>query len=58
MVMLGKLKLEGEQSLIAEARQWLEEQRDQVDAFSAYLEQWGDWRNPWTTGQEAVENTG
>jgi predicted PolB exonuclease-like 3'-5' exonuclease len=58
MVMLGKLKLEGEQSLIAEARQWLEERRHQIDAFSTYLEQWGDWQNPWTKGQEAVENTG
>jgi predicted PolB exonuclease-like 3'-5' exonuclease len=59
MVMLGALTLEREQQLIGETRQWLDEQRDQVDAFSAYLDNWGDWQNPWEDHpQETVENAG
>jgi predicted PolB exonuclease-like 3'-5' exonuclease len=58
MVMLGELTLEREQELIAETRQWLEEQCAQVEAYSAYLSNWGDWQNPWSEQpQEVGENT-
>ncbi len=46
-VMLGKLGLEQEQALIAEAKQMLETQADQMPAYRDYLERWGDWSNPW-----------
>jgi predicted PolB exonuclease-like 3'-5' exonuclease len=46
-VLIGDLHLEQEQSLIKEAKDWLTQRRDQSPAFSAYLDNWGDWPNPW-----------
>ncbi len=48
-VMLGKLTLEQEQTIIAETRQMLETNAEQVPAYRDYLERWGDWVNPWDT---------
>ena len=47
MVLVGQLKLEDEQRLVQEAREWLVARAGQVVAYGAYLEQWGEWRNPW-----------
>ena len=46
-VLLGKLTLETEQQIIAEAKQWLAERADQTTAYRVYLDHWGDWENPW-----------
>ncbi len=46
-VMVGKLPLEREQELLAETRQWLTDQVDSTPVYARYLEQWGDWKNPW-----------
>jgi len=48
-VVLGNLPLEREQELIAEAKIWLTERADSSPAYSHYLQQWGDWQNPWET---------
>ena len=45
-VLTGQLKLEQEQTLVAETKQWLEQRQD-VPAFQMYLENWGDWHSPW-----------
>jgi len=45
-VLTGQLKLEQEQVLVTETKQWLEQRRD-MPAFQIYLENWGDWRSPW-----------
>ena len=47
-VLTGQLKLEQEQILVAETKLWLEQRRD-MPAFQAYLENWGDWHSPWET---------
>ena len=47
MVLLGDLDLEGEQRIVAQTRTWLEQRASQQVAFSTYLENWGDWHNPW-----------
>jgi hypothetical protein len=47
MVMLGQLPLEGEQQLVTDAKQWLTDRASQIPAYAAYLQQWGDWQNPW-----------
>jgi 3'-5' exonuclease len=47
MVMIGQLKLEDEQRLVLEARDWLEARASQIPAFASYLKQWGEWANPW-----------
>jgi len=46
-VLLGKMKLETEQQMIAETKSWLEQRADEVAGFRLYLDRWGDWPNPW-----------
>jgi len=45
-VLLGKLKLEEEQQLVADAKLWLEERAGASPAYSHYLEHWGSWESP------------
>jgi predicted PolB exonuclease-like 3'-5' exonuclease len=47
-VLLGRLSLENEHALIAETKQGLEQRAEQIPAYRLYLENWGDWPNPWT----------
>jgi hypothetical protein len=51
-VLLGEISLQREQQLIAETRQWLEEQQATRPVYAAYLQNWGDWTNPWENGEE------
>lgn len=46
-VLIGWLELEQEQVIVAETKQWLEEQSEQTPIYADYLAQWGDWENPW-----------
>lgn len=46
-VLFGKLKLENEQAIIAETKQWLQDQAGLSPAYQQYLDNWGDWNNPW-----------
>jgi len=46
-VLLGELKLEDEQSIITQAKSWLEERSAETAAYRLYLERWGDWSDPW-----------
>jgi predicted PolB exonuclease-like 3'-5' exonuclease len=45
-VLLGKLKLEEEQTLVGEVKTWLESKASQVPVYGHYLEHWGEWRPP------------
>lgn len=45
-VLLGKLKLEQEHEIVAETKQWLEQQRESSPAYDHYLTHWGDWQPP------------
>jgi predicted PolB exonuclease-like 3'-5' exonuclease len=45
-VLLGKLPLEEEHVIVAETKQWLEQQADSRPAYRQYLEHWGDWHPP------------
>jgi hypothetical protein len=51
-VLVGQLSLEAEQAMVAETKQWLQENADQVAAYRLYLEHWGDWPNPWEPAAE------
>jgi 3'-5' exonuclease len=51
-VLSGQLTLEAEQQLIAQSKRWLEERVEGSPAFRMYLDHWGDWKNPWESGQE------
>jgi len=46
-VMVGQLSLDEEQGIVAETKTWLTKRVKDSPAFAAYLERWGDWKNPW-----------
>ena len=46
-VMLGELKLEEEQQIVLETKQWLEDRSAETTVYQRYLSHWGDWKNPW-----------
>ncbi|MEO8270568.1 MAG: 3'-5' exonuclease, partial [Aureliella sp.] len=46
-VLMGKITLEQEHELVCQAKALLESQIEQHPAYVQYLEQWGDWQNPW-----------
>lgn len=46
-VIVGQLKLEDEQAIVAETKQWLIDRAEKCLAYRRYLEHWGDWTNPW-----------
>ncbi|MFO7907344.1 MAG: 3'-5' exonuclease [Planctomycetota bacterium] len=46
-VLLGHLTLAREQQLISDTRQWLAERQEDTPIYATYLENWGDWFNPW-----------
>lgn len=46
-VVTGVITLDEELERVAEAKDWLEDRADQSDAYAAYLENWGEWHNPW-----------
>ena len=45
-VLLGRLPLEEEQSIVAETRAWIEAEADGHPAYAHYLSHWGDWTEP------------
>jgi hypothetical protein len=45
-VLLGKLRLEKEQQIVAETKQWLTQRRKTSAAYAHYLDHWGDWVPP------------
>jgi predicted PolB exonuclease-like 3'-5' exonuclease len=54
-VMLGQITIEREQQLVQLTRQYLEEQAEQIPAYTEYLSAWGEWRNPWKAEAEKQE---
>jgi hypothetical protein len=45
-VLLGKLTLEEEHTIVTETKHWLEEQAPSSPAYRHYLDHWGDWHPP------------
>jgi 3'-5' exonuclease len=46
-VLLGWLKLDDEQGVVASARDWLEAKASESPCLGKYLAEWGSWVNPW-----------
>ncbi len=46
-MLMGKLTLDQEQERVQAAKQLIESQADDHPAYRQYLQQWGDWPNPW-----------
>jgi predicted PolB exonuclease-like 3'-5' exonuclease len=51
-VLLGRLALDREQKLVVQTRDWLTQRMPESPVYGRYLDNWGEWVNPW---QEAVE---
>jgi predicted PolB exonuclease-like 3'-5' exonuclease len=51
-VLLGHLKLEAEQQIVMETKQWLADRAYDCPAYRLYLDHWGDWPNPWRAPAE------
>jgi hypothetical protein len=47
MVLLGQLKLDDEQRLVQDLKEWLTERSLTSPAYANYLQNWGTWHNPW-----------
>ena len=47
MVVVGRLTLEREIEIVADAKAWIEHRADESQAYTTYLEHWNDWRDPW-----------
>jgi len=45
-VLLGKLPLDQEHTLVLAAKAWLEEQAKTLPVYTEYLSHWGDWQPP------------
>jgi len=50
-VLLGKLTLEKEQSIVSATKEWLADKENSLPAYRHYLAHWGDWVNPWDAGK-------
>lgn len=46
-VLLGNLTLDSERQIVQETKEWLTERAAQSAAYQLYLDNWGDWTNPW-----------
>jgi predicted PolB exonuclease-like 3'-5' exonuclease len=47
LVLTGKLTLQAEQTLVKKTKDMLTEQIDKHPIYGIYLDNWGDWTNPW-----------
>jgi predicted PolB exonuclease-like 3'-5' exonuclease len=46
-LLMGQIDRQREGELVEHTRGWLEERRDLRLGFAEYLDQWGDWNDPW-----------
>ena len=46
-VMLGRMTLDREQEVVQATRDWLIERSEELPIYNEYVEQWGEWNNPW-----------
>lgn len=56
MLMMGRLTIDEEQQRVASVKTMLEAKADDHPAYQQYLEQWGDWENPWPEEDEELES--
>jgi 3'-5' exonuclease len=46
-MLMGRITLDEEQDRVQSAKKLIESQAADHPAYQQYLEQWGDWKNPW-----------
>jgi len=53
-VVIGWISLEAEQELVEKTRDWLQQQATDIPALQHYLDNWGNWYNPWADHPEGT----
>ena len=53
-VVIGWISLEAEQELVEKTRDWLQQQATDIPALQHYLDNWGNWYNPWADQPEGT----
>ncbi|MEC8555609.1 MAG: ribonuclease H-like domain-containing protein [Planctomycetota bacterium] len=56
MLMMGRLTIDEEKQRVASVKEMLESESADHPAYQQYLEQWGDWENPWPPGEDDLES--
>ncbi len=56
MLMMGRLTIDEEKQRVASVKEMLESKSADHPAYQQYLEQWGDWENPWPPGEDDLES--
>jgi hypothetical protein len=51
-VLIGHLTLEQEHEIVLDTRRWIEERAEPGTAYKLYVDNWGDWQNPWTKDEQ------
>ncbi|MDR1923637.1 MAG: 3'-5' exonuclease [Planctomycetaceae bacterium] len=46
-VLFGKINRREERKLVKNTKDWLTSKAESNEAFKQYLDNWGDWQNPW-----------
>ena len=46
-VLAGNLTLTEEQEIVKNTRNWIEQRSETIPIYRQYLDNWGDWHNPW-----------
>ncbi len=52
-VLAGNLQLDQEQQVVRKTREWLESRCEEYPIYQQYLDNWGDWENPWMKSQDS-----
>ncbi len=59
-VVMGNATIEQETALVAHAKSWIEDRREDCEAYQTYLDHFSDWANPWdniqANGNQANES--
>ena len=53
-VVIGWISLEAEQELVEKTRDWLQQQATDIPVLQHYLDNWGNWYNPWADQPEGT----
>ena len=53
-VLIGWLTLDKEQELVEKTHNWLQKQASETPALQQYLDNWGNWHNPWADQPEGT----
>ena len=54
MVLAGSLPLANEQELVKNTRDWIAQHSETIPVYRQYLDNWGDWQNPWEPSEPEV----